>query len=362
MIYRCETVVTTLGPLVAILLAGVLALACSAEPATPTGAPVSQATIPPLVNPTPLPVRTATPMPAPTATENPTSTPAPTNTARPTDTPTPDPTNTPMPTSTPTPFPTATTEPVPTSTPEPTATPTSTPVPPPTREPTPTPVPYYTQFVDVDGIPVKASMDVGPEALEIAAGILDSMLGHRPDIVQRMVDQGASLAIIPKDGYITEIPELNYLQGRLDPNGNPYDSFRVRGAGGIRGQTTTVTSEENLLGLEEDRTRFWAEDITVHEWAHAMENLGFDTATKRKWRDLFDRAREADLWPGTFAMAVDGGRELFAELTQSYFEVNNEIGGRREIGENAEEGLLAAIFEALQDVYGSARPVNRLGN
>ena len=74
--------------------------------------------------------------------------------------------------------------------------------------------------------------------MEVAADIVNLMLAHRPDIAQRMSDAGASRAIIPKDGYITEIPELSHLQGRLDPNGNPYDSFRVRGAGGTPGQTT----------------------------------------------------------------------------------------------------------------------------
>ena len=38
------------------------------------------------------------------------------------------------------------------------------------------------------------------------------------------------------------------------------------------------------MGLVEDRTRFWAEDITVHEWAHAIENLGFDDETRTKCR------------------------------------------------------------------------------
>jgi hypothetical protein len=223
-------------------------------------------------------------------------------------------------------------------------------------------VPYYTQIVDVDGIRIKASSAVDPKALDVATNIVRLMLAHRPDIAQRMADAGASLAIIPKDRYITEIPELSYLQGRKDPNGNPYDSFTVRGAGGIQGQTTTVTSEENLLGLDEDRTRFWAEDITVHEWAHAIENLGFDGETKSEWRQLFNRAREEGLWPGTFAMAVDGGRELFAELTQSFFEVNNELGGRDELGEHIDQGILAEIYEALEDVYGSAGIVKRQRN
>ena len=55
-------------------------------------------------------------------------------------------------------------------------------------------------------------------ALEVAANTVRLMLAHRPDIAQRMSDAGASLAITPKDSYITEISELSYLQGRLDPN------------------------------------------------------------------------------------------------------------------------------------------------
>ena len=341
-----------------------LALACAGQAVAPTVAPVPAETLAPLVAVTPTPSPTDTPMP--TATAEPTAQPTPTATSPPADTLTPAPTDTPTPTDAPTPTPTATPEPTPeptpTSTPEPTLEPTPTPVPKPTPQPTPTAVSYYTQFAEVDGIKIKASADVDPEAVDVAADIVGLMLAHRPDIARRMADAGASLAIIPRDRYITEIPELSYLQGRNDPNGNPYDSFMVRGAGGIRGQTTTVTSEENLLGLAENRTRFWAEDITVHEWAHAIENLGFDGAAKGEWRELFNRAREAGLWPGTFAMAVDGGREFFAELTQSFFEVNNELGGRDELGENVREGLLAEIYAALEDVYGSAGVVERRRN
>ena len=210
-------------------------------------------------------------------------------------------------------------------------------------------------MLDVEGIPVKASPAVAPEALTKAAGIVRRMLSHRPDVARRMVVAGASLAIVPKDRYITEIPELAFLQGRNDPNGNPYDSFRVRGAGGIAGQTTTVTSEENLLGLEEDNTRFRAEDITVHEFAHAIENLGFDDATRAEWLELYSRAREAGLWPDTFGLKVAGGREFFAEMSQSYLGVNNEIGGPEELYGDGTPGVQEDIFAALESVYG---PVN----
>ena len=106
------------------------------------------------------------------------------------------------------------------------------------------------------------------------------------------------------------------------------------------------------MPLVEDRTRFWAEDITVHEWAHAIENLGFDDETRTKWQDLFDRARAAGLWPGTFAMAVDGGREFFAELSQSFFGVNNEIGGPEALHSEGQTSIRAEISGALEDIYG----------
>ena len=300
----------------------------AATTALPANTPVPEA-------PTPEP--TSEPTPAPTSTQTPTATaPAPTRSA---------PTLVPP---APKPAPTWAST-MPRETPTPTLmSPTSTP----TLVPTAEPGPYYTQSVDVDGIFVKASQTVDPKALEAGADTVRVMLAHRPDIARRMAEAGAALAIVPKDRYITEIPELGYLKGRLDLNGNPYDSFTVRGAGGIRQQPTTVTSEENLLGLAEDRTRFWAEDITVHEWAHAIENLGFDDETRTKWRDLFDRARAAGLWPGTFAMAVDGGREFFAELSQSFFGVNNEIGGPEAVYSEDQTGIRAEISGALEDIYG----------
>ena len=92
---------------------------------------------------------------------------------------------------------------------------------------------------------------------------------------------------------------------------------------------------------DEDQTRFWAEDITVHEWAHAISNLGFDDATRREWLELFSRAREAGVWPDAFAMKVDSGREFFAELSQSYLGVNNEIGGPEDLYSEGTDGILA---------------------
>ncbi len=208
---------------------------------------------------------------------------------------------------------------------------------------------YYTQFEQVGLIQIKASDAVVPEALTAAAGIIRRMIEHRPDIAERLGDSGASLAIIPTNSYITELPEFRYLSGELDPNGNSYDSFAIRGAGGIRTQTTTATAEENLLDLPENSMRFWDEDITVHEWAHAIENIGFDNEMREEWLALFEAAREAGLFPGTFGLATEGGREFFAEMSQAFFGVDNRIKPEDFLGAGP---VGTRILNALEEVYG----------
>ena len=208
---------------------------------------------------------------------------------------------------------------------------------------------YYTQFEQVGLIQIKASDAVRPEALTAAAGIIRRMIEHRSDITERLGDSGASLAIIPTNSYITQLPEFSHLSGELDPNGNPYDSFAIRGAGGVLTQTTTATAEENLLDLPENSTRFWDEDITVHEWAHAIENIGFDDETRAEWLELFEAASVANLFPGTFGLETEGGREFFAEMSQAFFGVDNRIKPEDFFGAGP---VGTRILNALEDVYG----------
>jgi hypothetical protein len=186
---------------------------------------------------------------------------------------------------------------------------------------------YYTQFISVLGIEIKAPPSVDPRALHKAEEIIYMMLVDiRPDIKERLVAKKAALAIIPRDKFVTSLPEFSHLSGKIDINGNPYDSFKIRGLG-AKSQPVSATSEENLLNLSNDP--FEAEDITVHEFAHAVMNLGFSSEDIRKINDLYVNARADGKFRGTFAMSrVD---EFWAELSQSYFSVNNEIGGPDQI-------------------------------
>ncbi|MEO2036323.1 MAG: hypothetical protein ABGZ35_29975 [Planctomycetaceae bacterium] len=194
------------------------------------------------------------------------------------------------------------------------------------------------------GIELKAPKTVDPAALKVAKQGISNMLQNRPDIAGRMKARRASLAIIPRAGFITVLPEFRHFSGKNDPNGNPYDSFNVRGAGGIPAQPVTATSEENLLRLKGDP--FAAENITCHEFAHAIMNLGFSVDEQRSWKAIYKAAKQNNLFPGAFAMT--NADEYWAELSQSYFGVNNEINGPLAIRQHDSDA-----FRFLERIYGS---------
>jgi hypothetical protein len=201
----------------------------------------------------------------------------------------------------------------------------------------------YTRAVIVKGILIKAPRSVAAGALERARVVVDQMLLGRADIAPRMAQRNAALAIIPMGVFITALPEFAYLSGRNDSNGNAYDSFAVRGAGAIASQPVTATAEENLLRIPEDP--FAEESIAHHEFAHAIMNLGFTARDRRRWTSIFSAATARRLFRGTYA--VKNADEYWAELSQSWFSVNNEINGPGIIRQRDPE---AAAF--LEEIYG----------
>ena len=237
--------------------------------------------------------------------------------------------------------------PQPTMTRQPSITPKAAASPPPNMSPSPSPTPtpiFYTQERSLPGAQIRAPSSVDARALDRASEIVTEMLvAARPDIAIRLAGRGASLVIIPRDEYITILPEFAYLSGQVDPNGNSYDSFTVRGAGGILSQTATATSEENLLRLPSDP--FWNESITHHEFAHAIMNLGFDARDISRWSGIYQIALSNQTFPGAFAMSNQD--EYWAELSQSYFDVNNEIGGPLQLSTRDPEA-----FTFIQEIYG----------
>lgn len=202
---------------------------------------------------------------------------------------------------------------------------------------------YYTRQTTADGIVIKASATVNPKALREAKSIVELMLKHSPDLATRMAEKHAELAIVPKDAVLSTLPEYAQYSGRNDANGNGYDTMKIRGGGGIPSQPVTATSEENLLRLPGDV--FFAEDITCHEFGHAVMNLGFTDDQREKWHAIYEAAKSRNLFPGTYA--TTNADEYWAELSQSYFGVNNEINTPETI-----KKADPAAYHVLVEVYG----------
>jgi hypothetical protein len=195
--------------------------------------------------------------------------------------------------------------------------------------------PFYTQRVDAAGVQVVASAQVPPEAVEIARRIVIAMTAHRLDIRRALADAGMRVAVIGEGEGTMDLPEYRHWTKptRDDPRltaceRDEYDvriapltaaqywNARTRGAGG----NPVSVGAENLLARP--GTRYFGENILVHEFSHAILE-----AVRRVDRGLYGRveaafaaARAAGRWRGDYAaVTVD---EYWAEGTQFWFESN----------------------------------------
>ena len=183
---------------------------------------------------------------------------------------------------------------------------------------------YYTQYIDTNGIVVKANPDIEPKAMYRAAETVDAMLQGRADLAQCMAEVGAALAIVPEKEYITTIPELSQFAGKVQEDGRPYDGFIIRGLGAVKGQPVTATSEENLLRRPQVHDPLSFVDVTIHEFAHAIENLCFTSSDRDRLTALYDATIASGAIDDTYAATNED--EFFAVFTTVYFNATTEMG------------------------------------
>lgn len=318
----------------AFAIAAAIAVASCGEPSATPDAPTSTAT-------PSAPTATATPGPIATSQPTATHTPLPSPTPQPTATPTPEPT------ATPTPEPTATPTPVPTATPTPT--PTATPLPPPADLGLNS---FYEKYLDAAGLPIVSSSEVPNDALLRARDIIDDMLKNRPDLRSTIAGLGVRVAVMAESSVLTDLPEF------WDLNKTYWDK-RTRG-GGV-GPTFTrpviAIAEENLLCYETDIFPF--EDIFVHEFAHAVFNMGVEqqlggASFRARLETAYEDALGTGLWKYTYA--GENPDEYWAEGVQSWFGLNDPPGPiHNEIDTRAElEAYDPALAGIILEVFGDA--------
>jgi hypothetical protein len=195
--------------------------------------------------------------------------------------------------------------------------------------------PFYQKHVDAGGIPVVGSAQVPDAALKAAREIVRSMLARRPDLRRDMAASGVRVAVIAEGEGTVDLPEHRHWEtpARNDPrltrcerdeydvriaplSASAYWNARTRGTGG----RLVSVGAENLLARP--GTRFFGENILVHEFAHQIHASvrRVDPALHRRIERAYRAALAAGRWKGDYAaVTVD---EYWAEGTQFWFGTN----------------------------------------
>lgn len=232
--------------------------------------------------------------------------------------------------------------------------------------------PFYQKHVSARGIPVIGSARVPDAALIIARDIVNAQLAERRDIRDELIRQGLRVAVIAAEESTTDLPEnrgwkkpalddprltaceRDEYQARIGRlTDRQYWDQRTRGTGG----TLTSVGAENLLAIP--GTRYFGENLLVHELSHAML-----TAIERIDPGLFERVGKAHRkaiaaghWKGDYAAISP--QEYWAEGSQFWF--NSNMISRLEDGTILSHGDLKrydpALHAALAEVYGSRRRI-----
>lgn len=229
--------------------------------------------------------------------------------------------------------------------------------------------PFYKKYADALGVAILSSEKVPDAALLVARDIAIHMLAKRPDLRAEMVKQKMRVGVMAQSESTTDIPEHRNMRkpsrddGRLTPQerenydkpggigsqtDKEYWNRRARGLGG----NPTTCAEENLLGYA--GTRYYGENIFVHEFSHAIMNIGIrraDAALYEEIRAAYKEAMTKGLWKGHYGST--NASEYWAEGTQTWFWSNYEFtDGEKRI--QSPEDLRqydSKLFELLSRVY-----------
>jgi hypothetical protein len=200
--------------------------------------------------------------------------------------------------------------------------------------------PFYKKHTDALGIPILSSEKVPDAALLVARDIVIHMLAKRPDLRQEMIKKKMRVGVMAQSESTTDIPEHRDRKkpARDDPRLTPGEKANYDKPGGIGSMTDkaywdrrarglggnpTTCAEENLLGYP--GTRYYGENILVHEFSHAIMGIAIRTADPKLYEEIQAAYKEAmakGLWKNHYAST--NASEYWAEGTQTWFWSNYE--------------------------------------
>lgn len=200
--------------------------------------------------------------------------------------------------------------------------------------------PFYKKYADAYGIPIVSSEKVPNTTLLMARDIINYMLIKRVDIRDELIRRKARVSIMAETEMETDLPERSNWKKpaindrRLTPGerdnynksggissmtDKEYWNKRARGMGGI----LTSCAEENILGYP--GTRYFGENILVHEFSHNMMGAlrQADPDLYKKVEVAYKAAMDAGKYKGQYASNTLA--EYWAEGTQWWFWSNIEF-------------------------------------
>ena len=207
--------------------------------------------------------------------------------------------------------------------------------------------PFYKKHVSAGGLPVLSSAKVSDQALLEARHLIDRMLANRQDVRRALVRNKVRFAVMAPTELTTDVPEHSDLTPKA------YWDRRARGLGPTSARPAVSCGEENLLNLPGDR--YAAENILVHEFAHAIHLMGLnsvDAKFDKRLREVFARSTGKGLWKKTYA--ATNHAEYWAEGVQSYFDCNaannhdhNDVDTRAKLAKYDPE-----LFRLIDETFG----------
>lgn len=211
---------------------------------------------------------------------------------------------------------------------------------------------FYKKYIDANGIPVISSTRVPDSAIVRAWTIVKFMTNDLPEAnLKQMQKAGARVGVMARYEGTTDIPEHAYLVNDTTLNWD----LRARGLGGDMELPLTTCAEENLLCYQIDK--YHAEDILIHEFAHAVHLIGIapiDSTFNDKLQKLLDQAVATGKYKNTYAKT--DLYEYWAEGIQNWFNVNAEVekpdGKHNQINTRAElEEYDPALYELINQYF-----------
>jgi len=227
---------------------------------------------------------------------------------------------------------------------------------------------FYRKWTDAFGIPIVSSSKVPDDALLVARDIVNYMLLKRMDVRNALINRKARVLVMAESEMETDLPERrdwkkptkddrrltpgereNYDKpgGIASMTDREYWNRRARGMGG----TVTYCAEENLLGYP--NTRYYGENILVHEFSHNIMGAlrTADPALYSQIEKAYDSAKSKGLYKGQYA--INTVAEYWAEGTQWWFWSNIEFydGSTRIQTPDDLKSYDPALFDILDKVY-----------